>query len=206
MEGYESRIVKTKFEVKEEDEGRKLIGYAALFDDPAPEVWGFIEKIAPGAFTEAIKNSDVRALKNHNADWVLGRKKAGTLTLEEDERGLRYEVDPPDTTYANDLIVSMDRGDIDQSSFQFKVEKEEWDESGDVPIRTIIKVEELRDVSVVTFPWYPTTEADVRSKKEILLLHEKENMRDKNRKELISGRQKALREVKHHNILLGVDK
>lgn len=202
---YELKIVNTKFEVKAQQDGeqRKIVGYAAVFDDPAPETWGFIEKIAPGAFTDALKNSDVRALINHDPNLILGRKKAGTLILEEDDKGLRYEIDPPDVSYANDLAVSMDRGDIDQSSFQFKVEKEEWDESGDIPVRTILKISELRDVSPVTFPWYPNTESGLRSKENIFNEHiQKRDMS----LEIIVKRQKALREVRHHNILLGVDK
>ena len=184
-----------------ENEKRKIIGHAALFDDPAPETWGFIEKIAPGAFTDALKTSDIRALKNHNSDLVLGRNKSGTLKLEEDEDGLRYDIDPPDTTYANDLIISMDRGDIDQSSFQFKVEKEEWDESGDIPVRTIIKVSELRDVSVVTFPWYPNTDADVRSKKEILSKHLESKGASQ---EIIEKRKRALKRVKYNTMKVEV--
>ena len=201
--GYEERIANTKFEIKAEgeDEKRKIIGHAALFDDPAPETWGFIEKIAPGAFTDALKTSDIRALKNHNSDLVLGRNKSGTLKLEEDEDGLRYDIDPPDTTYANDLIISMDRGDIDQSSFQFKVEKEEWDESGDIPVRTIIKVSELRDVSVVTFPWYPNTDADVRSKKEILSKHLESKGASQ---EIIEKRKRALKRVKYNTMKVEV--
>lgn len=167
---YELRTVSTKFEVREEGEEKKpkIVGYAAVFDDPAPETWGFIEKIAPGAFTDALKNSDVRALINHDPNLILGRSKAGTLTLKEDEKGLYYEIDPPNTTYANDLMESMRRGDIDQSSFQFVVEVEEWDDSGDVPVRTIKKVSELRDVSPVTFPWYPTTESGLRSRADVI--------------------------------------
>ncbi len=170
----EQRMVETVFEVREEsDEKKKIAGYAALFDNPAPETWGFIEKIEPGAFTGAIQESDTRALINHDPNLILGRSKAGTLTREEDEKGLFYEIDPPDTTYAQDLMESMRRGDIDQSSFQFTVEKEEWDESGEVPVRTIVKVGELRDVSPVTFPWYPDTESGLRSGKDILGEHKK---------------------------------
>ena len=203
MDGYEERIANTKFEVKAEgeDEKRKIIGHATLFDDPAPENWGFIEKIAPGAFTDALLTSDVRALKNHNPDWVLGRKKSGTLKLEEDKKGLLYEIDPPGTTYADDLIISMDRGDIDQSSFQFKVEIEEWDESGDIPVRTIIKVSELRDVSVVTFPWYPNTDADVRSKKEIFNKHLESKGASQ---EIIEKRKRALKKVKYNTMKVEV--
>lgn len=178
MSEYELRIINTKFEIKAEKEGdeekQKIIGYAALFNDPAPETFGFIEKIAPGAFSEAIKNSDTRALINHNPDKVLGRNTSGTLKLKEDKTGLWYEIDPPDTSYAKDLMESMKRGDIDQSSFQFRVEVEEWDESGDVPVRTIKKALELRDVSAVTFPWYPNTQSGVRSRDEIFKKHKKE--------------------------------
>ena len=177
MPKLEQRMAETIFEIKadgKEEKKQKIVGYAAMFDDSAPETYGFIEKIAPGAFTGALKNSDTRALFNHNPDKILGRKSAGNLTIEEDDNGLWYEISPGSRSYETDLIESLDRGDIKESSFQFVVEVEEWDESGDVPIRTIIKVSELRDVSPVTFPWYPTTESGLRSKEEILTNHKKE--------------------------------
>lgn len=166
----EVRIINTNFEIKQEaeEEEEKIKGYAAVFNDPAEEQMGFIEKIAPGAFRNAIKKSDTRALINHNPEKILGRKSAGTLKLREDEKGLYYEVDPPDTSYANDLIESMKRGDIDQSSFGFVVAEEKWEENGEVPVRTILEVEELHDVSPVTFPWYQNTESGIKSKNEVL--------------------------------------
>lgn len=167
MPKKEIRIANTQFELREEDEKKKIVGYAALFNSPAEETNGFIEKIAPGAFANAIKRSDTRALINHNSEKIIGRMKAGTLQLREDEKGLFYEVDPPDTTYANDLMESMRRGDIDQSSFGFVVDVEEWDESGDVPVRTIVEVKELFDVSPVTFPWYENTESGLKSREKI---------------------------------------
>ena len=163
----EYRILPTQFEIREENEAKKIYGYAALFDDPADEINGFIERVAPGAFKEAIKKSDTRALVNHNSEKVLGRSKSQTLKLKEDKKGLYYEINPPNTTYANDLLESMGRGDIDQSSFQFTVDKEEWDESGEVPVRTIVKVAELFDVSPVTFPWYKNTVSGVKSRAEV---------------------------------------
>jgi len=168
MPQKEIRIAKTEFELRQDDEEEKIVGYAAMFNSPAEETNGFIEEIAPGAFSNAIKKSDTRALINHNAEKILGRKSAGTLDLREDEKGLFYEVDPPNTTYANDLIESMRRGDIDQSSFGFIVAKEEWDESGDVPVRTIVEVGELFDVSPVTFPWYKNTESGLKSREDVL--------------------------------------
>ncbi|MDQ7019220.1 MAG: HK97 family phage prohead protease [Robiginitomaculum sp.] len=139
-----------------------LVGHAAVFNTPA-DIGGFFrEQIAPGAFTAAIQNDDVRALIDHNSSLVLGRNRAGTLRLAEDERGLRVEIDPPDTSYAKDLIVSMKRGDITQMSFGFRALKETWDEEQDPPLRTIVKAE-LFDVSPVTFPAYAETQISVRA-------------------------------------------
>ena len=168
----EIRKVQSTFEVREEgEEGNEVIaGYAAITDSEAPEEMGFIEKIAPGAFESALEQSDVRALFNHNRDKILGRQSAGTLTLEEDDKGLYYEIDPPATTYANDLIESLRRGDIDESSFGFTVAEdgEDWDESGEVPVRTIMEVGELYDVGPVTRAWYPQAESGLKSKEEVL--------------------------------------
>lgn len=166
----EIRMTNTKFEIRSEGENEKpvIVGYAAMFDSPADETNGFIEKIASGAFSDALKTSDTRALINHDPGQVLGRVKSGTLKLKEDDKGLYYEIDPPDTTYANDLIESMRRGDIDQSSFGFVIESEEWDDSGEIPVRTIKSVKELFDVSPVTYPWYENTESGLKSKEEVL--------------------------------------
>lgn len=181
----EIRMVKTDFELKGEGDGDlRIEGYAAVFNEPAEEQMGFIEKISPGAFRNAIATSDTRALINHNADKILARKSANTLQLLEDEKGLYYEIDPPDTTYARDLIESMRRGDINQSSFGFVVAEggEKWDESGEVPVRTITEVEELRDVSPVTFPWYDNTESGLKSKEQVLAEYRNKKKKKSNRK------------------------
>src|SRR5690625_2098621 len=148
-----------------EVEKSKIIGYGARFNELSEVLYFFREKIEPGAFKDALEKSDVRALINHDPNHVLGRTKSGTLTLIEDEVGLRYEIDPPDTSYANDLLVSIKRGDITQSSFAFTVSKdgESWDESGDIPIRTIHKFDEIFDVSPVTYPAYESTSVGARS-------------------------------------------
>jgi HK97 family phage prohead protease len=139
-----------------------IYGHAAVFNQPADSGWGWVEQVAPGAFTRAIKEDDVRALKNHNPDWILGRTKSKTLTLREDSKGLYFEVEVPDTTYATDLVTSMRRGDIDQMSFQFRSLKTQWDFGQDPPLRTLQEVK-LYDVSPVTFPFYEGTDAQVRS-------------------------------------------
>jgi HK97 family phage prohead protease len=106
----------------------------------------------------------VRALFNHDANFVLGRSTSGTLRLIEDDKGLRYDVDVPDTTWARDLMVSVKRGDVSQSSFAFEVTEEEWDygKRGEMPMRTIKSVR-LYDVSPVTYPAYSATSVSARS-------------------------------------------
>jgi HK97 family phage prohead protease len=140
----------------------KISGYAALFNRQADIGGWFREQIAPGAFAAAIGRDDVRALFNHDPNHVLGRNANGTLSLSEDDQGLRFEVTPPDTAWARDLMGSIERGDINQCSFAFTPEVQEWDESGETPVRTLRKVR-LSDVSVVTYPAYDDTSCAVRS-------------------------------------------
>lgn len=157
-------------EVRADGDSPKITGYAAVFNSQSEEMWGFREIITPGAFADAIKVSDVRALWNHNPDYVLGRSAAGTLALREDERGLFVEIDPPNTQWARDLLESIRRGDVNQMSFAFVVAPEgvEWRETPDGLLRVIKKFDRLYDVSPVTYPAYPATEVGVRSAAEII--------------------------------------
>ena len=155
-----------KAELRAAVDARKITGHAALFNGRT-ELWpGLVEEIAPGAFSESIRQDDVRALFNHNPDFVLGRNVAGTLTLAEDVRGLAFEVDVPDTQWARDLLVSMDRGDISGASFGFRVQSEEWRREDDVEIRRITKAQ-LFDVSPVTYPAYEAAYAEARSAEQL---------------------------------------
>lgn len=168
MKDLERRAFPVKVEIRS-DEGRppKLVGYAAVFNSLSDELGRFREQIRPGAFANSIKTSDIRALWNHNPDYVLGRNRAGTLSLAEDEKGLKIEITPPDTTWARDLMESIRRGDVDQMSFGFRTKMDEWDERDEKNvIRTLLEVE-LFDVSPVTYPAYPATNIGVRSVKEI---------------------------------------
>ena len=144
----------------------RFAGYAARFNTWSQNLGGFREKILPGAFAEAVQTDDVRCLLNHNPDHVLGRNRAGTLRLTEDEQGLYFEVTAPDTGWARDLRVSVERGDINQCSFQFYAMDEEWNwampGSGDIDERTLKKCS-LSDVSIVTYPAYLDTVAAVSS-------------------------------------------
>lgn len=158
-----------KFETRADGEGAEkpvIIGHAAVFDQLSEDLGGFREKIAPGAFAEAINRDDVRALFNHDPNFVLGRNKAGTLRMTEDAVGLRVEIDPPDTQIARDLMVSLKRGDISQMSFGFIVEAQAWEEGEDGKVTRTIKKAGLFDVSPVTYPAYPQTDVAVRSLEE----------------------------------------
>ncbi len=140
----------------------RIAGHAAVFNSLSEELWGFREKIAPGAFAPALGKSDIRALLNHDPNFVLGRTKSGTLRVQEDEMGLAVEIDPPETRWADDLLVSIGRGDISQMSFAFKVGDESWETVDGVDVRTILSFDEIFDVSPVTYPAYPETDVSLR--------------------------------------------
>lgn len=151
-----------RVERRGEGDAPTIVGYAALFDTLSENLGGFREKIDRGAFAKSLQG-DVRALINHDANLVLGRTNAGTLRLTEDERGLSIEIDPPDTTFAKDLMTTIERGDISQQSFGFRTIKDAWETVEEGPdIRTLVEVE-LFDIGPVTFPAYPDTAVAVRS-------------------------------------------
>ena len=151
-----------KFELRSEGEGRKVIGYPIVFNALSEDLGGFRERILPSAVQFA---DDVRADFNHNPDYILGRSVAGTLSLTTDANGVRMEADAPETTWANDLLVSIRRGDIDQGSFAFRVlpgGQQIGEENGQT-VRTLSKIL-VRRVSVVSDPAYTKTSVEVRSK------------------------------------------
>ena len=123
---------------------------------------GFIERIAPGAFKSAIRNSDVRVLFNHDPNIVIGRSKVN-LRLSEDENGLLMEVDPIDDEDFRRVAKKIENGLVTQQSFGFSIAKDgdEWSE--DYRQRTITKVHRLYDVSPVTYPAYPDTTVAFRT-------------------------------------------
>jgi len=162
-EGIEIRSFRAKFN-QDDGEKPKIVGTAAVFDELSDDLGGFREIIHKGAFGELISSNDVFALINHDPNLILGRNKSGTLTLKEDKDGLKFEIDPPDTSYANDLLVSMQRGDIDKCSFAFVVDKDEWENENGMDIRHVYKFSELWDVSVVTYPAFPQTKAELFGK------------------------------------------
>ncbi len=167
-------------------ESKKIVGYAAVFNSLSQPMFGFREIIRPGAFKKTIREADVRALMNHDPNYVLGRTSSRTLRLSEDEKGLKYTIDPPDTSFARDLMVSIERGDVNQSSFGFRTVKDAWTGEGDKLTRELIEVK-LFDVSAVAFGAYLQTEVSVRS----LLSY----LSEKNMDELGAEEKRAIAEV-----------
>jgi hypothetical protein len=138
-----------------------LTGYAAVFNSMSEDLGGFREVILPGAFAQAVREDDVRALWNHDPNYVLGRNRSGTLTLSEDDHGLPIDVKPPDTQWARDLMVSIGRGDVTQMSFGFSVTGQRWEKEDGEDVRYLTSVR-LFDVSPVTYPAYQATEVQAR--------------------------------------------
>ncbi len=141
----------------------KLVGYPIVFWSRSLDLGGFVEQIAPSAvertFTEKI---DVRALVAHDPLRPLGRLSAGTLRLSTDRRGLRAEIDPPETSYADDALESIRRGDATGFSFSFRTLADSWVMDGETPLRTLTDMI-VREVSAaVVWPAYVATEAASR--------------------------------------------
>jgi HK97 family phage prohead protease len=141
----------------------QIVGYAAVFDVDSEDLGGFKERIRPGTFTRALRDgADVRALINHDPTMILGRNKAGTLRLKPNAKGLLSEIDPPDTSYARDLMEAIKRGDISGMSFVMAVRSDEWHMEDGFAVREVLDADIL-DVSIVTYPAYPDTDVAVRS-------------------------------------------
>lgn len=151
-----------------------ITGYAATYNSWSKDLGGFMECLLPGCFDRALSDGeDVKALFNHNPSLILGRTKSGTLTVVSDSKGLKFrcQLDRNNTDHAN-IWSSLRRGDISECSFAFAVSAgQSWAEGGVSPdtgesclLRTIKSVDELLDVSVVTYPAYNETSASARSK------------------------------------------
>jgi len=146
-----------------EYEGQTIRGYAAVYGMDSEWMGGFYEQIEAGAF-DNVMNDDVRAYYNHDENRLLGRVSSGTLRISTDKKGLYYEVDLPNTTYANDLIELMKRGDVNQSSFAFLIEKDRWEQRNGTTYRVIEKVSRLFDVSPVAQPAYPDATSELKKR------------------------------------------
>ncbi|WP_424967330.1 HK97 family phage prohead protease [Dinoroseobacter sp. S375] len=150
-------------EVRADGDELVVEGYASVFGQRANIGGYFEEQIERGAFKDAIGRDEVVFLFNHDDGTVMARSSAGNLDLSEDDTGLkvtaRLSQDDPD---AAKLAAKMRAGNVNKMSFAFIPDVEEWDDTGDLPLRTI-KRASLFDVSAVTTPAYDGTDIGLRS-------------------------------------------
>jgi len=146
--------------------GRKLTGYAAKFNSPT-NLGEFTETIQPGAFASALaadSSENIRAIYEHDSKSLLGRVGAGTLRLYEDEVGLAFELDLPNTSLGRDLEELVTRGDIAGCSFGFISRAEDWSTKDGSPLRTLTDLD-LHEITITSQPAYASTSVQVRSRK-----------------------------------------
>ncbi|AWM17823.1 HK97 family phage prohead protease [Bacillus inaquosorum] len=170
-----------------DDEGPKVIsGYALKFGTRSHNLGGFIEMIDKRALDQT-DMSDVRALIDHDPSKILGRTSAGTLKLEVDDIGLRFDVTLPNTQYASDLYENLRVGNISNCSFGFMLGKDgdsfTRDQETGLPLRSLRNISKLTDVSVVTYPAYEDT--DVTIAKRNLQQYEERNRNPEKEKLLL---------------------
>ena len=158
----EVRPVKTDF-ITRDDENPTIEGYFAVFNSLYEIAPGMTESVAPGAFSRTL-SGDIRALTNHDTTLVLGRTKAHTLELREDEHGLwgKISINPKDADAMN-LYERVKRGDVDQCSFGFEIVSENTDVREDGSMHWTITDVNLFEVSACTFPAYQETNIAARS-------------------------------------------
>ena len=148
-----------RLEIRESGDGpSRIVGRAVPYGELSVDLGGWREVIVAGAFGI---EGDIRSLWQHDSALVLGRTAAGTMMLSADERGVHTDITPPNTTWAQDAMVSLKRGDVSSFSFGFVVEEDNWVVTGKEVVRQVLRGQ-LLEVSPVTFPAYPQTSAQVR--------------------------------------------
>lgn len=159
------QIEHRSLELRSELTGRKLAGYAAVFNTRA-DIGPYWEQFRPTAFDAALSRQDVdvRAFSDHDPGKLLGRQSAGTLRLSTDSTGLHFELDLPDTTVGRDVRTLVERGDLTGVSIGFVAGQEEWSDYGDRDLRTHIAVAKLIEISPVSIPAYAETSIALRRK------------------------------------------
>lgn len=196
-ENSEMRVMNMPVTVEKREEEGKITfeGYAFKYDMLSREIFGFREKIAKGALKNIdIREDDIFASLNHNLDQLLARTISGTLKLTDDDVGLKYRFEVPDTTAGRDLVVLAERGDIQHSSFVFTVSNDEWVEDDEYgAIRTVTLFSGLYEVGPVANPAYLQSEAGVaqRSYQQFLEQKQQEEAPEVN-KGAIAGRKRKL--------------
>ena len=187
------RDFRTSFTItreQETDDERVIEGYFALYEQETELFAGSYEIINKGAFDSTLNKNDIRALWNHNTQYVLGRNKNGSLELKADDKGLFATIKLPNTQYASDLYELVSRGDIDQASFGFNILDEELEELANGGYRWRIKDIDLHEISVVTFPAYENTTVQAREKQ----VHQMEQRKLQEKKTALLKRLKGMTE------------
>lgn len=177
-EANELRFAVSPLEERSSTDGRiSMRGYAYRFNELSHDLGGFRERIVPGAGAPSLRQNDVYATFNHDTASLLGRTSSGTLRVGEDREGGWYEIDLPDTTVGRDVAELLKRGDLQGSSFTFRVldggqrRAEADDTETGLPIREITAMD-VREVGPVVNPAYPTTQAALRSVEQALCIGE----------------------------------
>lgn len=150
---------------RREGQPTHILGHAAVFNTLSEDLGGFRERVLPGAFADAIRTDDIRALFNHDSNFILGRNRSRTLTLLEDQTGLAIDIVAPETPTIRDLVIApIERGDVSGMSFAFSVrpDGQDWGEDTDGTIIRTLKNVRLYDVSPVVYPAYPSTDVAAR--------------------------------------------
>ena len=173
MTGLQTRIIPAEgLEIRAEQEGKekRISGYGIVYDKETRLYSDLYEVIRPGAASKVLAgNPDIKCALNHDRRYLFGRTKSKTLTLTEDKKGVRYEAIPPDAQWARDAIASIERGDIDGSSFTFAVEPEHekiTKRKDGSYLREIIEISRIGEMGPVTDPAYMDTTAEARAKAE----------------------------------------
>lgn len=146
-------------------QGKTLTGYAAVFNSEAV-LGDFVEVIRKGAFAKSLATgSNIRALYHHEGSALLGTTRAGTLKLQEDSHGLRFDLALPDTSHGRDLAILVDRGDVSGCSFGFRVADggDRWEQRGGQLVRELLDVE-LHEITLTHDPAYSDTTVAMRSR------------------------------------------
>jgi HK97 family phage prohead protease len=142
-------------------DGRIIRGTPIVFEALSLDLGGFQERILPSAVDRTLREGlDVRALVDHDTSKIIGRTKAGTLSLRKERDGLSARIEPPNTSVARDLVESIGRGDISGMSFGFRVLDDDWHMEDGIPIREILDMV-IREISIVSFPAYEDTNVEI---------------------------------------------
>ena len=191
------RSYEITYRAKKDSEKKVIQGYAVVFDSWTDiSSWGEIWKecICKGAFTQSLKENSILALYNHDFNNVLARKDVN-MKLVEDDKGLYFEIELPDTTQGNDLYELIDKGIVNQCSFSGYVRKNLWSEdNGGNVLREILEID-LIEITITPIPAYEVTEAEVKRSREIKST--KENKEDKlDFEEIIRESKRKLKEIR----------